>query len=166
MTSFEVSTTNQCCNVYVVVFLFPHLRSVTGTQLHIGGSNTHTHTHTLRTTTAMHPCPNTLTPTFLRLSLGFLHQTAHQVYFLHCGISPLLLSHKSSALPLKGKMTTSSHYNPTRSPFLFHPLCMPPISLHFLHYPSNKTLFYALLFASFRFPALSSSLLQLSFTSL
>lgn len=126
----------------------------------------HTHTHTLRTTTAMHPCPNTLTPTFLRLSLGFLHQTAHQVYFLHCGISPLLLSHKSSALPLKGKMTTSSHYNPTRSPFLFHPLCMPPISLHFLHYPSNKTLFYALLFASFRFPALSSSLLQLSFTSL
>lgn len=94
-TSFERSTTDQCCNVCVVVFFSPSF--VTSPQLSLGGQYTSLTQTKPRIHAQTHSHLN-----FLKLSLGFLHQTAHQVHFLYCGISPLLFSYKSSALLLKG----------------------------------------------------------------
>lgn len=113
------------------------------------------HMHILCTNTAMHPCTNTFAPKFLRLSLGFLHQTAHQVHFLYSNIS---------AFHWREKMTTSSHYNSTRSWLLCHPFCMPPISLHFFCSLSNKTPIHSSFFALLPYPFfLSCGLFSLLF---
>lgn len=65
-TSYEGSTTDQCCGIFPFIYTTTHWRA-----RHILQTNTATHEHTK----------------FFKLSLSFLHQTAHQVHFLHCVVS-------------------------------------------------------------------------------
>lgn len=129
-TSHMGSTTDQCCGIFPLIYTTTHWRAH-----HILQTNTATHEHTKYFKLSQFSAPNGPSSPFPPL----------------CHV---LFSHRSSALPLKEKNDDTPHYNTTRSTFLLHPLVMPPILLHFLHFLPNKTPINTLLF-----PAQSSSLL-------